>query len=395
MLTAVHMTDEPKAPPRADEPVDAVSLGALVRSQASQIAQLLATLEAMGQTLARAFEARAEPASQLAPQREAVTLADLWTRYVQSLGTERRWVYNVVSMMTPTLAHFAPSVIEARPRRGRFPSRRAVQGPDMLISDLRPHHWSDWREWMRGNLGTGPTYRNLILKRLKTFLNWGVAEKRIAENPLTSAKNEPKQPRRETTITEADLQRILGHNNSPVFRAHLLIAGDTGMRSDEVRRLTWDQIDMLTGRVRLSWTTTKTKKSRTVKLLPRDLEALRALPRYEHTRYVFGRATKDAPYSQARFWSWFRAAADSLGIQAAPGDRRIHFHDATRHSFAARALRNGVRLNQLKTLLGHASIHTTGLYEHTTEDDLEAAHRLLMEASRKDADEKMTPEDDE
>jgi integrase len=388
------MTDEHKAQPRVDESVDAASLTDLVRSQASQIAQLLSALEAQGKMLARAFEARPEPAP-VVPAREAVTLADLWTRYVQSLGTERKWVYNVVSMMTPTLAHFAPSVVAARPRRGRFPSRPAAQGPDMLVSDLRPHHWSDWREWMRAHLGVGVTYRNLILKRLKTFLNWGVAEKRIAENPLAGAKNEPKQPRRETTMTELDLQRMLGHNLSPVFRAHLMIACDTGMRTDEIRRLTWDQIDMLTGIVRLSWTTTKTKKSRTVKLLPRDLQALRELPRYDHTRYVFGRSTRDTPYSQSRFWSWFREAADAVGVQAAPGDGRIHFHDATRHSFATRALRAGIRLNQLQKLLGHASIQTTGLYAHTTDDDIEDAHRLLMAASGKEAHEPTEPDDDE
>jgi integrase/recombinase XerD len=255
----------------------------------------------------------------------------------------------------------------------------------MRVDTLQPQHWTDWRDWMREHLSIGVTYRNLILARWQAFLNWAAAEKRIKENPMATVKREPKQPRRETTITEVDLQRILNANESPVFRAHLLIAGDTGMRTNEARQLKWDQIDMVTGRVRLSWTTTKTKKSRTVRMLPRDLLALREVPRYEHSNYVFARSTRDAPYSQARFWSWFREAADAAGVKCAPGDGRIHFHDATRHTFASKALRAGVGLDQLRKLMGHSSIQTTGIYAHTNDDDLEDAHRLLSEAARKPA----------
>lgn len=368
-----------------DDDSAARDLRVLVERQAEQISRqgeqiqklldALATLAAAGQRAA-AVEVRApEPA-------DTLTVAELWTRYVRTLGTDR-WVYNVISMMTPTLAHLAPSTVEPRPRRGRFPARRVLYGPDMLVSSLRVHHWTDWRDWMREHTKVGPTYRNLILKRLKAFLNWAANENRIAENPLLTAKTEPKRPRRETTMTEHDLQRVLAHNSTPAFRAHLLICADTGMRTDEARRLTWDQIDMLTGNVRLSWTVTKTKKSRTVRLMPRDLMALRELPRYDHSRYVFARSTRDAPYSQARFWSWFRAAADAVGVPCAPGDGRIHFHDGTRHSWATAALRAGLSLNQTQKLLGHASIQTTGLYVHTTESDIEEAHRLLRAAERK------------
>lgn len=251
----------------------------------------------------------------------------------------------------------------------------------MLVADLRQHQWSDWREAMRMD-GLSVTYRNLIAKRFMAFLNWGVNEKRIAVNPLAGMKFEPKQPRRESTITEADLQRMLGHNLSPVFRAHLLICADTGMRTNEARRLTWDQVDMMTGRVTLSWTTTKSRKTRTARLMPRDIVALRELPRYEHSRYVFARATKDAPYSQARFWSWFRAAAEAAGVRCAPGDGRIHFHDATRHSFASKALKAGASLDQLRKMMGHADIQTTALYLHTSDEDLDSAHRLLEAAMR-------------
>lgn len=377
-------------PSHASEEPTVAELWAALRERDARIDRLVAALDRMVEVAGAAPSPPPSPAPV-----DTVTVAELWTRYVQTLPEKQRWVYNVVSMMTPTLEHFAPSVVTPRKRRGRFPARRAIQGPEMLISSLRPHHWSDWRDWMRVHQKNGATYRNLILKRLKALLNWGANEKRIAENPLAGAKTEPKQPRRETTISELDLQRILESNPSPAFRAHLLISVDTGMRTDEARRLTWDQIDMLTGRVKLSWTTTKSRKSRVVKLMPRDLLALRELPRYEHSRFVFARATKDKPYSQARFWSWFRAAADAIGVQCAPGDSRIHFHDATRHSFATEFLRLGGRLNQLKTLLGHASIQTTALYEHTTAEDLEAAHHLLTAAHRKDAHDIKPPKDDE
>jgi integrase/recombinase XerD len=310
------------------------------------------------------------------------TVGELWTRYVRSLPAER-WVYNMRSMMVPTLAHFAPSCVEPRKRVGRFRARRAIQGPEMLVTSLREHHWTDWRDWMIEHLSIGATYRNLISKRWQAFLNWAAGDKRIAANPMADVKLEAKRPRRESTMSEDDLQRMLARNDSPMFRAHLLIAFDTGARTDEVRRLKWDQIDMLTGSITFSWTTAKTKKTRRAKMMPRDLLALRDVPRYDHTGYVFASKHRDAPLSQARLWSWFREAADAAGVKCAPGDGRITFHGATRHSFATRALKAGARINQVQRMLGHASPQTTELYLHTSDADLDDAYQLLHDASRK------------
>lgn len=362
------------ASPLVDIAQDDMSLADLVRSQARQIVTLISALEAMA-------TARALPVVPVAPASAPIdltTFAELWTEYIAALG-ERTWIGNVLSMMGPALAWFAPSLITPRERCRKHRARAAQVGPDMLVAAFSPQHWTAFR----GSLGDySVTYRNLMLARLKAFFRWAIVNRRLKVHPLADIKPEKKKPRRETWIDDEQLQRVLAHDNRPEFRAYMLTAFDTGMRSNEVRTLQWSQIDMLTGAVRLSWTTTKTSHTRTVYLSPRAKDAIREC-RKDHSSYVFAVRAHDKPLSQTWFWRHFRDAADAAKIDAAPGDGRLHFHDSTRHSFGNRFLRAGGRLDQLQKTLGHADLGTTQLCLHTTDDDVRDGFELLRTAERK------------
>lgn len=246
----------------------------------------------------------------------------------------------------------------------------------MRVADLRPHHWVTFRDRLKmfdNNIGV--TTRNLMLTRMQAMFNWCVSAELINANPLARIKQEPKKPRRESTITGDQLTRMLAANQSPIFHAYMLAASDSGMRNAEVRMLKWDQIDIETGRVKLSWTATKTKRSRIARLSPRAIAALLALPRL--SEYVFVSPKTGLVFSPRAFWGWFRAAAKVAGIEAASGDGRITFHDATRHTFASRMHEAGATVKEIQVALGHASIQTTALYLHTNEDALDKAHALL------------------
>lgn len=362
-------------------------LEAVVRSQAEHIATLMAALDRQSRMfdllLTGGPAANLRPVPPEAPAIDRFTLAELWTRYVEALGPVP-WIVNVNSMMKKLLAHLAPSVRIRRVRKGRQREQDLLHGPDILASAVRPHHWTDFRDWLRVHdrkVGVGS--RNLMLKRLRAAYNWACADGRFPANPLEKVKLEPKRPRRETTITEDDLARMFEINGSDVFRAYMLVGIDSGMRNREVRTLTWEQIDITTGRVILSWTATKTKRSRTARLTARALAALAKLPRSRRSSYVFAHPGRDKPYSQGRFWAWFREAADGAGIKAAAGDGRVHYHDATRHTYASRLANGGARINSIRLLLGHASLATTQQYLHTNEQDLDDAHEVLQASLRK------------
>lgn len=53
------------------------------------------------------------------------------------------------------------------------------------------------------------------------------------------------------------------------------------------------------------------------------------------------------------------------------------WHDL-RHTYGSTMMRNGVDLNTLKELMGHASIKTTSIYLHTADDDKQKAANLLQ-----------------
>ena len=72
--------------------------------------------------------------------------------------------------------------------------------------------------------------------------------------------------------------------------------------------------------------------------------------------YVFINSKTGKPYVDIK--RAFRTACIRAGIND------FHFHDL-RHDFASRLIRNGVDLNTVKELMGHASITTTQRYLHS------------------------------
>ena len=53
-------------------------------------------------------------------------------------------------------------------------------------------------------------------------------------------------------------------------------------------------------------------------------------------------------------------------------DKKIHFH-TSRHTFATRALKKGMRIEYVSKLLGHSSIKTTQVYAKIVNKDLDDA----------------------
>jgi integrase len=369
---------------------DPNDLAETVRRQADQIERLLSALERQarvvetllgsGGRVAAVVETAAVTAA------PAVDGAELWRAYVDSIG-ERTWVANMLSMMTPALAHFWPSLITYRPRYRATPARFPLAGPDMPADMMAVHHWTDLRSTLRGR---SVTYRNLVLTRLKAFYSWAENDGRIKVHPLLKAKLEKKRPRRETTITDEQAAAILAAQPHPYFQAIMAIASHTGIRRDEVRTLRWDQVDLTTGAIRLSWTTTKSKRTRSVYIDPTDILMLYELRAWtaENRKggtcdYLFPRPAKNQPMSQTRLARWFREAADKAGVQAAPGDVSVRFHDATRHTFATNFLRRGGDIRILQKILGHASLATTHLYVHSDEEEVRRGFEALHSQGRR------------
>lgn len=393
-------------PATAANEVALPDLADLVRAQATQlasqsahIATLIGALESQRLLYDRmlAIQAAAAPPSPPANDPPApaeavdtLTIAEFWIRYADTLAG-KRWLPSVSSMMKKVLVHLAPSLsfeLRGRARRGWRP----IAGPDMLAAALRPFHWSDFRDQLkRREPGIKVGTRNLMLRRLKALYNWGTGEGRVKQNPLQRTKIETPRPKRETTISDEDIERF----RSPIVRAYILTLVDSGMRPGEARILRRDQFDLDTGRTLLSWTTTKGQKSRPAWVTPRVLAAYEAVPARKGNPYIFASPRGKAPYSECRLWQFFAAERARLGLIAAPGDGAVHPHDG-RRSFASRLNRKDVAINKIQVLLGHSDIKTTEGYLSVNESDLLAAHlRLDASLRRPPQSKKPTPPDED
>lgn len=181
----------------------------------------------------------------------------------------------------------------------------------------------------------------------------------------------------------------------------------TGLRRGEILGLAWSDVDLEAGRVRVrrsleqlragecAFKEPKTAKSRRVASLPREAVEILRIHRarqnalklacggnYNAGDLVFPEPSTGEAWGPDRFSRTFSRCAKRLGVN-------ITFH-GMRHSFATVALRAGVDLKVVSTMLGHATIGVTAnIYQHVA-DDLQrvAADRVseAFAAARRKAD---------
>jgi site-specific recombinase XerD len=96
-------------------------------------------------------------------------------------------------------------------------------------------------------------------------------------------------------------------------------------------------------------------------------------PATDHVWLVPVGARTGRPISPSGVRAVFRALSQAVGVP-------LHPH-VLRHSFATHAVRSGARLDAVQRMLGHASLATTGMYLHASEEDQASVLRTLTHLS--------------
>ena len=192
-----------------------------------------------------------------------------------------------------------------------------------------------------------------------------------------------RSPPRSITVTLVDelLELPLTSSGPEAFRdkAMLEVLYATGMRVSELVALNTDDLDLESECLRCGG-------QHKHRMLPVTGSSLTALEEYNDIgRPQLARGSREVEsalflnhrgkrLTRQGFWLILKRYADKLGVQ------ELTPH-TLRHSFAAHMLANGADLRSVQTLLGHASISTTQIYQQGEPGKMTRAERKLAEVS--------------
>lgn len=235
--------------------------------------------------------------------------------------------------------------------------------------------------------------QNYHLIALRSFLKF--LAKRDVQTMAPEKIELAKQGSRDVSFLEAeDLQNLLEAPErveaDPVIKARdkaiLELFFSTGMRVSELAALKWDQINLNKDEFTVRG---KGDKTRIVFLSEQARAALKNYQdhRDDEVEFIFirhDRAQSDkepgalTPRSIERL---VRKYALHAGIT-----KKVSPH-TLRHSFATDLLMNGADIRSVQAMLGHASINTTQIYTHVTNQQLRDVHKAFHGKTRDDGDE--------
>lgn len=175
----------------------------------------------------------------------------------------------------------------------------------------------------------------------------------------------PRKVRRlPTVLSPEEVRRFFEAIRNPKHRVLLVTAYAAGLRVSELVALRVEDVD--SERMVIQVRQSKGNKDRLVMLSPVLLEELRSYVRWARPRGWLFPGQDPARHLTARSVQ----KACQRAREAAGLGKRVTVH-TLRHSFATHLLEAGTDLRLVQTLLGHASIRTTAIYTHVSEERLQ------------------------
>lgn len=252
--------------------------------------------------------------------------------------------------------------------------------------------------WVAGMTGS-PRSKSHRRAALRTALNWGIARRFIGTNAVEGSKPLAQNAEAPDILTIAQAQDVIERTRGDWLHPLWVLFVTTGMREAEALALTWDDLDLTAGTVRIAATlhhtkdkkvpwvrrATKNKRVRAFPLTRLAQEALAAhkkrttLTREAEWKY-YGHVflnERGLPYHGTRVLLLWYETLTRLGLP------RVKIHEL-RHTAASLMLSLGYTLEDVKQILGHSTIRVTSdVYSHPVDDRLRLVTEGLDRALRK------------
>ncbi|MDH4383681.1 MAG: site-specific tyrosine recombinase XerD [Gammaproteobacteria bacterium] len=215
------------------------------------------------------------------------------------------------------------------------------------------------------------------LASLRRFFSWLVRQRFREDDPSLRLKGPRTGRHLPTTLSEIDVDALLAAPGGETALARrdatmLEVLYATGLRVSELVGLSWSQVNLVVGVVRIVG---KGNKERLVPLGDVARDKLDEYLKSTRQDILHGRVS-DALFPTARgaamtrqaFWHLIKRYALKAGLRSELSPHTL------RHAFATHLLNHGADLRVVQLLLGHADISTTQIYTHLARERLKALH---------------------
>lgn len=192
----------------------------------------------------------------------------------------------------------------------------------------------------------------------ENVLNIGFEEK------LPLARKSLKLP---LILNKEEIIKMINSTNNLKHKLIIMFLYYAGLRLDEVRNITWLDIDIDREIIHLK--TTKGDKERVVFLHKRLIETLRMFGMKKAGPIFISQ--RDEKYNKRTIQQIIKFASKKAGIK-----KNVTPH-TLRHSFATHLLEAGADIRYIQQLLGHKDLRTTQIYTHVANKDIKKLANLL------------------
>ena len=223
------------------------------------------------------------------------------------------------------------------------------------------------RQYLAELVGLGKADKTVhaCARAIRSLLRFWYAEHYLPTLVIFSMPHMEKK--RLPCLTTDQLKTVLFACKKPREKALILFMADSGLRRAEIIGLNWDDVDMMSGLVRV-------KRGKGGKARSSVIGAITRRAVLAYHRSLTNRAS-DSPVFQSRnggrftgpgFLQVFRRLSMQTGIHITP--------HALRRTFVILSLRAGMDVLHLQAMLGHASLDMVQYYAQMIDDDLLQSH---------------------
>jgi integrase/recombinase XerD len=241
-----------------------------------------------------------------------------------------------------------------------FTARHFLAWVDKPMGQVTPQDLERWREYLvlQRHYAKSSVYASL--RALEALF-------RAFRQHAADGVELPRRPERlPTYLSEEEMSRLLAQGTGSVEDDALLrVLAYGGLRVGEICRLTWEDVDVAEGLLKVRGG--KGDKDRMVVVEETTLSALASL-RAEREAHPTG-DLRVFPVSRETVERRVRTLAEAAGLS-----KHVTPH-TLRHTLATALLRRGLDLRFIQKQLGHASVATTQLYTHVDTGALQEAYR--------------------